>query len=116
MIRLTESDLHRIVKESVNRILNESDGGGINGRNARAYFNYDKYDEDPIGYYDSLSPEERTERFKGMEKAHDRQMARERAPRDPIGHSPYSSALDGDEIKSMHKDRLRNLRSLRNGR
>ena len=44
VIRLTESDLHRIVKESVNRILNESDGGGINGRNARAYFNYDKYD------------------------------------------------------------------------
>ena len=29
LIRLTESDLHRIVKESVNRILNEENFGGI---------------------------------------------------------------------------------------
>lgn len=27
LIRLTESDLHRIVKESVNRVLNEEHGG-----------------------------------------------------------------------------------------
>jgi len=27
LIRLTESDLHRIVKESVNRVIKESDGG-----------------------------------------------------------------------------------------
>ena len=27
LIRLTESDLHRIVKESVNKVLNEEDGG-----------------------------------------------------------------------------------------
>ena len=28
LIRLTESDLHRIVKESVNRIINENDNSG----------------------------------------------------------------------------------------
>ena len=27
-IRLTESDLHRIVKESVNRVINEAENGG----------------------------------------------------------------------------------------
>jgi hypothetical protein len=36
LIRLTESDLHRIVKESVNRILNEIDGDdGFNRENRR---------------------------------------------------------------------------------
>jgi len=36
LIRLTESDLHRIVKESVNRILNEVEYGGesLHGNNA----------------------------------------------------------------------------------
>jgi len=34
IIRLTESDLHRLVKESVRRILREMDGGSIDGGNA----------------------------------------------------------------------------------
>ena len=36
LIRLTESDLHRIVKESVNRILNEMDEGKV--VNNKPYF------------------------------------------------------------------------------
>ena len=40
MIRLTESDLHRIVKESVERILNEVDEGKI--VNNKPHFKADK--------------------------------------------------------------------------
>ena len=32
LIRLTESDLHKIVKESVNRMLNESDSSDIQNK------------------------------------------------------------------------------------
>ena len=34
LIRLTESDLHRIVKESVKRILRENDAAKVAGRKA----------------------------------------------------------------------------------
>ena len=36
-IRLTESDLHRIVKESVNRILKEAYKGGLDPRTLANY-------------------------------------------------------------------------------
>lgn len=66
LIRLTESDLHRIVKESVNRVLNEVQFGGesLHGNNpgdwaAMRYLRTDRiahennaglYDDDESGY------------------------------------------------------------------
>lgn len=47
VIRLNESDLHRIVKESVNQILN---GGGVRTSNRRRYVN-EEYDFNDEGFY-----------------------------------------------------------------
>lgn len=44
VIRLTESDLHRIVKESVNRILKEDEGN-------RLPYPYDEYNEFDRGMF-----------------------------------------------------------------
>lgn len=41
-VRLTESELHRIVKESVNRIVKESNGNNTKG----AFFDDDEYNDD----------------------------------------------------------------------
>lgn len=51
LIRLTESDLHRVIKESVNKILNEMDGTELNdfGYNARELRNMlGDYDDDEL--------------------------------------------------------------------
>lgn len=51
LIRLTESDLHNIIKESVNKILNEMDGTELNdfGYNARELRNMlGDYDDDEL--------------------------------------------------------------------
>ena len=42
LIRLTEGDLHRIVKESVNRILNESFNDAMLKDDIRRYFEFEK--------------------------------------------------------------------------
>ena len=50
-IRLTESDLHRVIKESVNKILSEMDGTELNdfGYNARELRNMlGDYDDDEL--------------------------------------------------------------------
>ena len=74
-IRLTESDLHKIVKESVKRILNEVEFGGesLHGNNpedwaAMRYVRNDRidhegdaglYDDDESGYFRNLRNWER---------------------------------------------------------
>ena len=75
LIRLTESDLHKIVKESVNRVLNEVQFGGesLHGNNpedwaAMKYLRNDRinhegdaglYDDDESGYFRNLRNWER---------------------------------------------------------
>lgn len=67
-IRLTESDLHRIVKETVNRILSEERRGddeyvkGPDGY-SRYYINHKDRTVSPIhGYYSSNEPKEYAKR------------------------------------------------------
>ena len=75
LVRLTESDLHKIVKESVNRVLNEVQFGGesLHGNNpedwaAMKYLRNDRidhegdaglYDDDESGYFRNLRNWER---------------------------------------------------------
>ena len=68
LIRLTEQDLHRIVKESVNRILNEvrrGDDEYVKGPDGYShyYINHKDRTVSPIhGYYSSKAPKKYAER------------------------------------------------------
>lgn len=55
LVRLTESDLHRIVKESVNRVLNEVQFGGesLHGNNPADWNALDRLHRNLADYYGS---------------------------------------------------------------
>ena len=56
LIRLTEADLHRIVKESVNNVLNEGMWDNIKSgwQGAKAGYNYSKGVQDNQNYYNDM--------------------------------------------------------------
>ncbi|MBO7419255.1 MAG: hypothetical protein J6U14_10040 [Bacteroidaceae bacterium] len=90
-IRLTESDLHRIVKESVNRILTELDWktyqNAARKSDARAWDNYD--DENAFDY----NMNRRGKFAKAAEDAFNRQYPRQKGR---LSHEPDAMGYEGN--------------------
>ena len=113
LIRLTESDLHRIVKESVNRVLNEMNvrtltPNGAYGTNAQKHYGAQPGDKNlPPEYASALkkSDERRRANFSDDEV-------------DPVSRHAdpkYDAKIDGGENFRGHREKLRGLQNQTKG-
>ena len=112
LIRLTEGDLHRIVKESVNRVLNEMNvrtltPDGAYGTRAQKYYGARPDDKDlPPEYASALG------------KSDARRRANFDGEVDPVSRyaDPRADAeIEGGENFRGHREKLRGLRNQSKG-